>query len=235
MDYHKILDVDKNASKEQIKKAYEKQVDKIKKEVVNEKRLKQFLKVFDEAYETLMNLEENIQVNKTKTLIMDEREIQRQIEYSEKNEEVCSKNRSKKKVKNIKIKIKNSREKDNKEEKSIKEEKPIREEKSKKEFELMLLPMKIILLPIIAILSIIIFIVQIINVVSWIASKILIIASIAVGAIHLYQVYLGQAINYNILILAGGILVASFFLPYILKIILKIFGTLNNKLKDFVF
>jgi DnaJ-class molecular chaperone len=49
-DYYKILGVEKNASKEEIKEAYEKQVAKIKREVVNEKRLNQFLKLFDQAY-----------------------------------------------------------------------------------------------------------------------------------------------------------------------------------------
>lgn len=52
-DYYKLLGLEKNASKDEIKEAYEKQVEKIKKEVVNEKRLKQFLKMFDEAYEAL--------------------------------------------------------------------------------------------------------------------------------------------------------------------------------------
>ena len=58
-DYYKVLGIEKNASKEEIKEAYEKQVEKIKKEVVNEKRLNEFLKLFDEAYEALNSLEEN--------------------------------------------------------------------------------------------------------------------------------------------------------------------------------
>ena len=40
---------------------------------------------------------------------------------------------------------------------------------------------------------------------------------------------------YNILILAASVLLASFFLPYILKFVLKVFKKFNNVLKDFVF
>nr|WP_261781154.1 DnaJ domain-containing protein [Clostridium botulinum] len=77
-DYHKILGVEKNASKEEIKEAYEKQVEKIKKEVVNEKRLNQFLKVFDEAYEVLNSIEENSIRDKDETLIIKPKEIEQE-------------------------------------------------------------------------------------------------------------------------------------------------------------
>lgn len=86
-----------------------------------------------------------------------------------------------------------------------------------------MLPFKILALPLIAILSVIILVLDIINVVSWIATKLLIVGAISVGAIRLYHVYLGQTINYNILILAGLVLLASFFLPYILKFVLTVF------------
>lgn len=97
------------------------------------------------------------------------------------------------------------------------------------------LPFKILALPLIGILSVIILLCQVINVVSWIASKLLIVGAISVGAIHLYQVKLGQTINYNILILAASVLLLSFFLPYVLRFVLKVFKKLNNVLKDFVF
>lgn len=77
-DYHKLLGVEKNASKEEIKKAYEMQVDKMKKEVVNEKRLNQFLKIFDEAYEALISLEENQSVKENLTVAINPKEIQKE-------------------------------------------------------------------------------------------------------------------------------------------------------------
>jgi len=99
-----------------------------------------------------------------------------------------------------------------------------------------MLPLKMLALPIIAILSVIILLCEIINIISWIATKLLIVGSISIGAIHLYQVKkLGQTINYNILILAVSVLLASFFLPYILKFILKVLKAINDILKDFVF
>ncbi|NRT29066.1 putative anti-sigma-YlaC factor YlaD [Clostridium beijerinckii] len=98
-----------------------------------------------------------------------------------------------------------------------------------------MLPFKILVFPFIVVLSVIIALLQVINIISWIATKVLIVGSISVGAIHLYQVKMGQAINYNILILAGAVLLASFFLPYILKLLLKVLQTINDVLKGFVF
>ena len=249
-DYYKILGVEKNASKEEIKEAYEKQVVKIKKEVVNEKRLNEFLKLFDQAYEALNSLEENQLVDKNATLIMNPKEVQKELEVNSKSNNYISRNNSKSKVrsasrkKNVftekgisKNKDKKNKLNDNKEEKGRKEKASEKSPKSntKQILNLLMLPFKLILLPLIAILSVIILLCQIINVVSWIATKLLIVGAISVGAIHLYQVKLGQTINYNILILAASVLLASFFLPYILKFILKILKKLNNVLKDFVF
>jgi uncharacterized membrane protein len=249
-DYYKILGVEKNASKEEIKEAYEKQVVKIKKEVVNEKRLNEFLKLFDQAYEALNSLEENQLVDKNATLIMNPKEVQKELEVNSKSNNYISRNNSKSKVrsasrkKNVftekgisKNKDKKNKLNDNKEEKGRKEKASEKSPKSntKQILHLLMLPLKLLLLPLIAILSVIILLCQIINVVSWIATKLLIVGAISVGAIHLYQVKLGEAINYNILILAASVLLASFFLPYILKFILKILKKLNNVLKDFVF
>ncbi|WP_061313601.1 DnaJ domain-containing protein [Clostridium botulinum] len=248
-DYHKILGVEKNASKEEIKEAYEKQVEKIKKEVVNEKRLNQFLKVFDEAYEVLNSIEENSIRDKDETLIIKPKEIeQEQVVNNGKN--LVSRNRSKSRSKNTSSKKRDTSKRsfsenkdkknklnDNREEKSRKQKVVEKSPKSnsKQIFDLLMLPLKILALPLIAVLSIIVLVCQIINVISWIASKVLIVGSISIGAIHLYQVKMGQVMNYNILVLAASVLLASFFLPYILKFLLTVFQKLNNMLKDFVF
>ena len=248
-DYYKLLGVEKNSSREEIKEAYEKQVEKIKKEVVNEKRLNQFLKLFDEAYEALIDLKENQLANENDTLIINQQEVQKKLE-NDKNDNCINKSNSKNKGRSSSKKKNNFTERgihknkdkkkklnENKEEKDRRpkttEKKPLNN--TKKTLNLIMLPFKIIALPIIAILSVIILILQIINIISWIATKLLIIGSISVGAIHLYQVKLGQAVNYKILILAGSVLLASFFLPYILKFMLKILKTLNDALKGFVF
>lgn len=93
-DYYKILGVEKNASKEEIKEAYEKQVEKIKKEVVNEKRLNEFLKLFHQAYEALNSLEENQLMDKNQTLIMQTQEVEREPGVNNKSENSISKGRS---------------------------------------------------------------------------------------------------------------------------------------------
>lgn len=249
-DYYKVLGIEKNASKEEIKEAYEKQVEKIKKEVANEKRLNEFLKLFDQAYEALNSLEESQLIDKDAALIMNPQEVKKESEINNKSNNYISKNNSK--IKKISastqkkdfteegvLKDKNKRNKlnDNKKEKGRKQKLAEKSPKSndKQIFDLLMLPFKILALPLIAILSVIILLCQIINIVSWIATKLLIVGAISAGAIHLYQVKLGQTINYNILILAASVLLASFFLPYILKFLLKIFGKLNNVLKNFVF
>lgn len=245
-EYYKVLGIEKNASKEEIKEAYEKQVEKIKKEVVNEKRLDEFLKLFQQAYEALNSLEESQLIDKNATLIINPQEVQKELEANNKSNNYISRNNSKSKGRSASTKKNNFTQKGvskNKDKKNNKEENDRKQKAVEKShqsntnqiFDLIMLPFKILALPLIAILSVIILLFQIINVVSWIATKLLIVGAISVGAIHLYQVKLGQAINYNILILAAAVLLASFFLPYILKFVLKVFGKLNNVLKDFVF
>jgi cation transport ATPase len=249
-DYYKVLGVEKNASKEEIKEAYENQVEKIKKEVVNEKRLNEFLKLFEQAYEALNSLEESQLIDKNATLIMNTQEVQKELEVNNKSNDYIPRNNSKSKGRSSstkknkftqkgvsKNKDNKNKLKDNKEEKDRKEKALEKSSKSntKQIGDLFMLPFKILALPLIAILSLIILLLQIVNVVSWIATKLLIVGAISVGAIHLYQVKLGEIINYNILILAASVLLASFFLPYILKFMLKVFRKLNNVLKDFVF
>ncbi|WP_238899628.1 molecular chaperone DnaJ [Clostridium sp. YIM B02500] len=249
-DYHKLLGIEKNASKEEIKKAYEMQVEKIKKEVVNEKRLNQFLKIFDEAYEALISLEENQSVKENLTVAINPKEIQKEKDYSNEDEAYTSRRNSKSKAKSSGGKSNNLKRKetsrnkerknrlnDDKEEKGRKQRAAEKKSQNdtKKAFNLVMLPFKILVFPFIVVLSVIIAVLQVINIISWIATKVLIVGSISVGAIHLYQVKMGQAINYNILILAGAVLVASFFLPYILKLLLKVLQTINDVLKGFVF
>lgn len=249
-DYYKLLGVEKNASKEEIKEAYEKQVEKIKKEVVNEKRLNEFLKIFDEAYETLNSLEENKLIDENATLIMNPQEVQEELEDNNRSNNHLNRNNSKSKGRSTSRKKNDftekavSKNKDKKNKLSDEKEEKDREQKAAKKrpqsnakqtFNLIMLPFKIVALPVIAILSLIILLLQIINIISWIVTKLLIIGSISIGAIHLYQVKLGQPINYNILILAASVLLVSFFLPYILKFVLKISKSLNDILKGFVF
>lgn len=249
-DYYKILGVEKNASKEEIKEAYEKQVEKIKKEVVNEKRLKQFLNLFDEAYEALINLEENQLINVNSTLILNPKEIQKELEDNNESNNYVNRSNSKSKGRSFnrkkndftekrvsKNKDKKNKLNDNTEEKDRKQKTTEKKPKSntKQILNLFMLPFKILALPIIAILSVIILLLQIINVISWIATKLLIVGAISAGAIHLYQVKIGQPINYNILILAALVLLTSFLLPYILKLMLKVLKILNDVLKGFVF
>lgn len=249
-DYYKLLGVEKNASKEEIKEAYEKQVEKIKKEVVNEKRLNQFLKIFDEAYEALNSLEENQLeenrlIDENATSIMKLQEVQKELEDNNINRNNSkSKGRSTSIKKNDFTKKSVSKNKDKKNKLGDKKEEKDRQQKAaekipksnaKQIVNLVMLPFKILALPVIAILSIIILVLQIINIISWIVTKLLIVASISIGAIHLYQFKLGQPINYNILILAASVLLASFFLPYILSFVLKVLKSLNDILKDFVF
>lgn len=252
-DYYKILGVEQNASKEEIKVAYEKQVNKLRKEVVNEKRFNQFLKLFDEAYEALNSLEEKQLINENATLIMKPQEVQKELEYNNKSNNYIDRSNSKSKGRTSSRKKNNFTEKvitqdnrnrdkknklnDSKEEKDRKQKAAEKRSKSdtKSILNLLTLPFKILVLPIIAVLSIVIGLLQIINIISWIATKLLIVGSISAGAIHLYQVKMGQSMNYNILILAVSVLLASFFLPYILKFVLKVLKTLNDILKKFVF
>ena len=90
-------------------------------------------------------------------------------------------------------------------------------------------------MPVVVILSIIIFLCKILNIISWIASKIIIIAAIAISAIHGYQIYIGDAIKYKIFVLCAVGFIVSLFLPSILKILVSTLSKVNNKLKKFVF
>lgn len=274
MDYYNILGVNENASKNEIKVAYENKVKKIKEEVPNEKRAKMFIKAFDEAYEALMKLEESgqapqrlisdIEEAENKTVIMKPQEIQQELEkqrrvstesgYSETKKRSTRKSStsrskssssssssSKKKPKSKKDYSEDENiEKKNKERRNEKKNKQrvVRESQNSTASTIMsvlILPLKILALPIIAILSVIIILCKTINVVSWLASKVIIACGIGIGAIHLYQINLGEVMNEKLLFAVVVAVVASFFLPSILRIVPKIFGSLNDALKNFVF
>lgn len=268
MNYYNILGVKENASKEEIKVAYENKVKKIKEEIENERRAKLFINAFDEAYEALMKLEEsgqvkqrsisNVEVDENRTVIMNPHEIQQELErersissereYSQtkkrstrKSSSSRSNSSSKKKSKSKKNYSEDeNRENKNKDRRNEKNNKQrvVREKKNSTVSNIMkglILPFKIISLPIIAILSVIILLCKTINVVSWLASKVIIVGAIGIGAIHLYQINLGQVMDEKLLFVVGVAVVASFFLPYILRVVPKVLGSLNDALKDFVF
>ena len=54
MNYYKVLGIEENATQEEIRQAYEKQVKLFKLEVKDEKRLDKFLDLFKEAYDALI-------------------------------------------------------------------------------------------------------------------------------------------------------------------------------------
>ncbi|MEG2917455.1 MAG: molecular chaperone DnaJ [Clostridium sp.] len=254
MDYYKILDVEKNASKKQIKEAYEKQVKRISSEITDEKRLKLFLKLFDEAYEALSRIEENenviknTEVNRNETVVGEPYEIEKQNRVNNKRRSSLAKNKSKSKTSKTrnsgsrgKFSMKNEdskephkdkiRERSRKQNSSKKSKRRVAENTS----SLFMLPIRILAIPLIVVLSLIILLCQIINIVSWLASKVMIIGGISIGAIHLYQINIGHTADYKILIFAIVVVIASFFLPYILKMVPRTLGRLNDKLKKFVF
>ena len=65
MNYYKVLGIEENASQDEIRQAYEKQVRTFKEEVKDEKRLEKFLDLFKEAYDEL---------NCEKTIVQDQPE-----------------------------------------------------------------------------------------------------------------------------------------------------------------
>ncbi len=105
--------------------------------------------------------------------------------------------------------------------------------KQKRRYNLFLF--KILALPVIAILWITLFLCKILNLISWIASKIIVIASIAGASIHGYQVYIGHAVQYRVFIPCAIGVIVSLFLPSILRVLPTILEVINNSLKRFIF
>lgn len=324
MNYYKVLGIEENATQEEIKEAYNRQVQTFKEEVKDEKRLEKFLDLFKEAYDAL-NYEESIVQNQIEeifdeevsalfkknkieekpvdislnkeevkvanqnieniyaaTVLMSREEILKEslIQHHEPEEEriifkskedfeecdgffddeeeeedfeekIIKKIKQKnpyKKNKNSSSVKRNSINKNNKEYNSrdrdrdnianneYKEKNKKVVVKKEKNSGLLLIPLKILVLPVIAILSILIFICKIINISSWLVSKVIIVGAIAIAAIHGYRIYIGQvAREYNIFVACGIGFIVSIFLPSIVRILPNTLQGINNSLKDFVF
>ena len=65
MECYKVLDVDENATMEEIKEAYENKVKPFREEIKDERRAKKFIEVFDKAYEEIKLERENTQNQQT--------------------------------------------------------------------------------------------------------------------------------------------------------------------------
>lgn len=332
MNYYKVLGIEENATQEDIKEAYNRQVQTFKEEVKDEKRLEKFLDLFKEAYDALnyeesivqnqmeeifdeevsalfkknkieekpvdisLNKEEvklesqNIENSYAATILMSREEILKEslIQHHEPEEEriifkskedfeecdgffddddeeedfeekIIKKIKQKnpyKKNKNSSSVKRNSINKNNKEynsrdrdrdrdreniannEYKEKNKKVVvkKEKNSDGNLGLLLIPLKILVLPVIAILSIVIFICKIISISSWLVSKVIIVGAIAIAAIHGYRIYIGQvAREYNIFLACGIGFIVSIFLPSIVRILPNTLQGINNSLKDFVF
>lgn len=254
MDYHEILGVKKNASKEEIREAYEDKVNKFKNEIKDEKRAEKFIKLFEEAYIALNNnfCESNLDIidliNEKKeddTLLNHKikKSIEDDIRYIDNNivevevEKVVRKRGKAKSKNNIKSKknIKNKKDDRNKKNLDYNRNKGKIKKKNYREINTIqkfaLISLKIITLPIIVISSAVIFICKFISIASWIVSKAMIIAAIAATSIHGYQIYMGQPIQWNIFILCGIVAVGSFLLPNIVRITIGVLESINNILK----
>lgn len=258
MEHYKILGVDKNASMEEITKAYEDKVNKFKEEIEDEKRVKSFIKVFDEAYE---KIKEEREKNKSQQTMIKDNQVENLnkhlnndfdknnsngYDYFNKYEQESTVSKEKKRSSSKSTSIrkqKRDKKKSTVDRENIKSEKQSKNDNSRKAGSnkkssapsLTQLPLKILFMPVVAILSIIIFLCKILNIISWIASKIIIIAAIAISAIHGYQIYIGHAIQYKIFVLCAVGFGVSLFLPSILKILVSTLSKVNNKLKKFVF
>ena len=101
---------------------------------------------------------------------------------------------------------------------------------------ILLIPFKILALPIIVILTLLSIICKVLSVSSWIVSKVIIIGAIAISAIHGYRIYTGQIPReYNIFVICAIGFIISIFLPSVLKLISSSVDTSNKALKGFVF
>lgn len=239
MEHYKILGVDENASMEEIKKAYEDKVNKFKEEIEDERKAKSFIKVFDEAYE---KIKEEREKNKSQQTMIIDNQVEDFNEYEQEPTVSKEKKRSSSKSTSIR-KQKRAKKKSTGDRDNIKSQKQSKRDNNKKvgsnqrnsSSSLTQLPLKILLMPIIVILSMIIFLCRIVNLISWVASKIIIIAAIAISAIHGYQIYIGHAIQYKIFVLCALGFVVSLFLPSILKMLVSMLSKVNNTLKKFAF
>lgn len=253
MEQYKILGVDENASMEEIRIAYENKINKLREEVRDERRVKAFIKVFDKAYEEikLQREKNNYQEAFVKDINKnnfrkdgldkydnfdddkDKLESKKRAKKSSSNNSFTKEQRSDKRRASKNSSNENAGEKCKRD--NAKKTATKKDEESSIISKLIQTLLKIIALPIIAMLSIIIVLCKLINLISWIATKIIIILSVGVASIHGYQIYIGQPIRYEIFILCAVAFIVSVFLPSILKVIPSILVKINNKLKGFVF
>ena len=250
MESYKILGIDENASMEEVRQAYENKVNEIKKEIINEKRAKAFIEVFDNAYEEIKVEKEKIQSQETTVInikkINSEQNSKNDISTNkfEEDEETFKNNKIKKKPSSIKssrnnynksIKSGNKDKKDNLKRRNNNKKRELKKEDNSSIGTLIQFILKVLALPIIVILTILIFLCKVINLISWIVTKIIIIGSIAAASIHGYQVYIGQPMYYEIFIGCAIAFLVALLLPSILKIVPSLLEKINNKLKDFAF
>lgn len=245
MESYKILGVDENSSMEEVKRAYEDKVSKFKEDIKDEKRVKAFIKEFDKAYEEIKRERESSTYRTIDNRSSSRQHIENNIDrntYDDYEEIESRKRRSKKSSSNPSSRRRsnssgsgsNGKRQSQNSNDSRKTEVKRRKESSSKGSAL-LLPLKILALPVILVLSIIVFVCNIIRMISWIACKVIIIAAIAASAIHGYQIYIGQAPKYEIFAISGVAFIVSLFLPSILKLVPSTLGVLNKRLKRFVF
>lgn len=252
MEHYKILGVDKNATMEEITKAYEKKIKEFKTDINDEKRAKAFIKIFDKAYEDIKLERESHQTDNSVVMGIDEFNANEDLEYDLERESVEAKNYSssakekkktssnstsvkkKKSSKNNPVK-RSSTEKSN-DKNNIKDKEVAKE---KREYSmigaLLQLPLKAIALALIVILSTILLLCKVISLASWLASRLIIAATIGVASIHGYQIYIGHAVRYDIFILCAAAFIIALFLPGIVRIVPSIIGGVNDKLKSYVF
>lgn len=263
MEHYKVLGVNEKASMEEIKEAYESKVNKFKVDIKDEKRLKEFVKVFDKAYQQILlerasNKPKRVIESEEKNLKQSSKnnidrgswdkyddfkdkhsnEYNKEVRVSKSEKRSTSKNSSMKRQKTNKKKPSKSSNKDTgrqKNKRDVTKKQANLKEESSSFSSLIKVPFKILALPIIAVLSVIIFLCKIVNLISWISAKVIMIAAISVSAIHGYQIYIGQPIQNNIFILSALAFGVSLFLPSILKVLPSLLEGINNKLKKFVF
>ena len=247
MENYKILGIDRNASMEEVQRAYKNKVREYRENITDEKRANAFIKVFDKAYEEIKM--ERIQNQQTMPIDREEYNINNQRRDSKNDNETRKRSEKKEdsKKRNKSSSSSNGRNKNynqkserNSNEARDKKRDNSRERDVKKQDESSLmnkflkLPFKIILLPIVVVLSLIIALLKVINMISWVASKIVIIAAIATSAIHGYQIYIGHAIQYKVFIISGIGFIVALCLPFVLKTLISILESINNGLKKFI-
>ena len=169
MESYKILGIDENASMEEVRQAYENKVNEIKKEIINEKRAKAFIEVFDNAYEEIKVEKEKIQSQETTVInikkINSEQNSKNDISTNkfEEDEETFKNNKIKKKPSSIKssrnnynksIKSGNKDKKDNLKRRNNNKKKELKKEENSSIGTLIQFILKVLALPIIVILTI---------------------------------------------------------------------------------